>query len=370
MMAGIKASATFHKKARLGSRPLHQQRSDSLIPEGVSYREEHGGLVFALQDKIGQSAEGASVFGVAGTIDAGFGSASVVVSEVASAIKGAGIADQGNEFFWLDGLEFLLFQDTRDHFAGFAVAVFHGVDQRQSDFTFFEVAKDGFAELFAGSGEVEEVVDELKGKTCVAAVVVERLFVLFVETTEDAAESGASAEEARGLVGGQLHGIVFGNIHAADLGELDKFAFNHFLGEIDQNVQHAEITFFESYLEGLHVEPIAGQNAAMIAPTTIGRGTTAARVRTIDDIVMNQGGAVEKFDDGGEPDGAAPIGLPSGVAVTKQQESRPKALPSPAEKITGNFGDGLKGRGTLARKFLLDLNEVFPHQLENFPGGE
>ena len=96
------------------------------------------------------------------------------MSEIASAVEGAGIADQGNELFRLDGLEFLFFQDKRNHFAGFAVAIFHGVDQRQSDLALFQVAEDGFAQLFAGSGEIEEVVDELKGKTCVAAVVVER----------------------------------------------------------------------------------------------------------------------------------------------------------------------------------------------------
>jgi hypothetical protein len=33
--------------------------------------------------------------------------------------------------------------------------------------------------------------------------------------------------------------------------------------------------------------------------------------------------------------------------MTKEQESRPKALSSPAEKVAGNFGDRLKGRGAL-----------------------
>jgi hypothetical protein len=109
----------------------------------------------------------------------------------------------------------------------------------------------------------------------------------------------------------------------------------------------------------------------VIAPPGIGRGTAAASVSTIDDIVVNQGGAMKKFDDGREPDGAATIGFASGsVAVTKEQEGGPKALPSPTEEIGGYFGDRLKGRGALAGKFLLDLNEVFPHQLENFPGGE
>ena len=173
---------------------------------------------------------------------------------------------------------------------------------------------------------------------------------MFVETAEDAAESGASAEEAGGLVGGQLDGVVFGNIHAADLGELDEFAFDHFLGEIDKDVEDAEVAFFQSDLERLHVEPVSGQNAAMVAPAGIGRGAAAARVGAVNHIVMNQRGAVEKFDNGGESDGAATVGLASGgVAMTKQQESGAKALPSPAEEITGDFGDRLKGRGTLAR---------------------
>jgi hypothetical protein len=194
---------------------------------------------------------------------------------------------------------------------------------------------------------------------------------VFVETTEHAAESGASAEEAGGLVSGQLDGIIFGNIHAADLGELDEFAFDHFLGEIDEDVEHAEIAFFESYLERLHVQPIARQNAAMVAPAGIGGGAATARVSTIDHIIMNQGGAMEKLDDRGKPDGAATIRSASdGITVTKQQQSRPKTLPSPTEKITGNFGDRLKSRGALAGQFLLHLDEVFPHQLENFPGGE
>src|SRR5580765_1784328 len=108
-----------------GRRPLHEQRSNSLTPEGVSCRIRRAGvgLVFALQDEIGEGAEGAGVFGVAGTIDAGFGAASIIVSEIASAVEGAGIANQGNELFRLDGLEFLFFQDKRNHFAGFAVTI-------------------------------------------------------------------------------------------------------------------------------------------------------------------------------------------------------------------------------------------------------
>jgi hypothetical protein len=52
--------------------------------------------------------------------------------------------------------------------------------------------------------------------------------------------------------------------------------------------------------------------------------------------------------------------------VAEQQQRRAKALPSSAEEIAGDFGDGLEGGGALAREFLLDTNEVFADQVEDF----
>ena len=87
----------------------------------------------------------------------------VIDGQVAGAIESAGIADQCDQFFRLHGIKFFFFEDAGDQFAGFAMAIFHGVDQRKSDFAFFQIAEDGFAELFAGGGEIEQVVHELKG---------------------------------------------------------------------------------------------------------------------------------------------------------------------------------------------------------------
>ncbi len=104
--------------------------------------------------------------------------------------------------------------------------------------------------MFAGSGEIEKVVDELEGETGIAAVVVEGFFVDFIEAAEDAAETGAAAKEASGFVSGEADGVGFGDIHAADFGELDEFTFDHFLGEVDEDIEDAEVSFFESDLEG------------------------------------------------------------------------------------------------------------------------
>jgi hypothetical protein len=45
----------------------------------------------------------------------------------------------------------------------------------------------------------------------------------------------------------------------------------------------------------------------MIAPAGIGGGAAAARVGTVNDIVVDERGAVEEFDNGGEADGAGAV---------------------------------------------------------------
>ena len=113
------------------------------------------------------------------------------------------------------------------------------------------------------------------------------LDTLFVEAAENSAEAGAAAEEAGGLVGGKFEGVVFGDVDAADLFELEEFAFNHFLGEIDQDVEDVEIAFLQGDVEGLHVEPVAGEDAAMIAPAGISGGAAAAGVGIIARVIRD-----------------------------------------------------------------------------------
>jgi len=177
-------------------------------------------------------------------IEAGFGAASIDEGEAAGAIECARIANQRDELFRLHGIEFFFLEDTGNQFAGFAMAVFHGINQRQSDFAFFQIAEDGFAELLAGSGEVQKIVNELKSKARIAAIFGEGFFVDVAEATQNSAEAGATAKEAGGFVSGELEGVFFGDVHAADFGELQEFAFDHFLGEIDEDIENVEVALF------------------------------------------------------------------------------------------------------------------------------
>ena len=96
--------------------------------------------VLAVEDEVGEGLEGAGVFGVAATVEAGFGADGIFEREVAGAVEGAGIANEGHQGFGLDGVELFFFEDAGHHFAGFAMAVFHCIDERQGDFAFFQIA--------------------------------------------------------------------------------------------------------------------------------------------------------------------------------------------------------------------------------------
>ena len=52
--------------------------------------------------------------------------------------------------------------------------------------------------------------------------------------------------------------------------------------------------------------------------------------------------------------------------MTEKEQCGTEALTTTAEQITSDFRDGLKGRGALARKFLLDLHKVDAHQVKYF----
>ena len=88
-------------------------------------------------------------------------------------------------------------------------------------------------------------------------------------------------------MGGKTQRVVFGHINAADFGKLDQFAFDHFLREVDKYVEDVKIALLQSDLKGLHVQPIASQDTAMIAPAGICGRTAPARVGAVDHIIMN-----------------------------------------------------------------------------------
>src|SRR5579862_481087 len=341
---------------------LNGSMADFLTDCGRSER-----LVFALENEVGHGQERASVVGIA-AIQTSLCAASIVMRQRAHAIERARFTNERDQSFWLHRIEFFFFQNASDQFARVAMPILHRVDQRQSDFAFLEIAENGLAQLLCGGGEIEKVVDELERETSVTAVFGKREFVGIFDSAENRAEARAPAEEACGLVGCQLERVLFGDVHVTNLGKLEQFTFDHFLGEVDQDIENAEIAFFERHLERLHVKPVAGENAAVVAPARIRGRTAAARVGAVDHIVVNQGRAVKEFDNCRELDrGRTAM---TGVTRGEQQQRGAKALPSSAEEVARNFGNRQESSRGLSRQFFFHKDEIVSDEIENLPGCE
>ena len=78
----------------------------------------------------------------------------------------------------------------------------------------------------------------------------------------------------------------------AEFLHLEELALDHLLGEGDEEVEDVEVALGEGGVEGLHVEPVAGEDAFGVAPGGVGGGAAAASVGLVDDVVVDEGGGV------------------------------------------------------------------------------
>src|ERR1019366_9529381 len=180
--------------------------------------------------------------------------------------------------------------------------------------------------------------------------------------SDGSAELHGDGKKARGLAENEVEVFLFVD-EMAELLHLQQLALDHLLGEGDEQVEDAEVAFFEGGGEGLHVEPVAGQDALGIAPCGVGGGTAAAEFGLVDDVVVDQGGGVEHLDDGAETDARM-----AGAAECfggEQEEQGTDALAAAGHQVLGYVGDDVDLGGRLAYKLLLDRGEIVVEEVED-----
>jgi hypothetical protein len=182
-------------------------------------------------------------------------------------------------------------------------------------------------------------------------------------------ETGAHREEPRRLAVHQFHAVRLGHVHAADAVELHEFALDHDLGKPDQQVERGEVPLPQGDLERLHVQPVAGQHAGMVAPLGVSRRAAAARPRGVDNVVVHQRGRVDQLDHGAQVDGAARCA--SGVARNQprreKQQGRAQPLPSGRMEVLADGRDGIDRCHALGRQLALHLDQVAVDEVEDLP---
>jgi hypothetical protein len=184
----------------------------------------------------------------------------------------------------------------------------------------------------------------------------------------DRAQLGAGGEEAGRLAIHQFHAIGFGDADAADAVELNQFAFHHHLREADQQIEDMEIALAQGDLKGLHVEPVAGQHAGVIAPLDVGRRAAAAGLGHIDHIVVNQRGGVQHFDHRAQLNGRLCRRRPRSARTAAA--ARAQALAAALLQVPADGGNGLDRGDRFDVDRLFDALQILAHEIEDLGRGE
>jgi hypothetical protein len=195
-----------------------------------------------------------------------------------------------------------------------------------------------------------------------------RVFGGFVSAGGQRSQTRAGGEQAGGFAIHQLHVIGFGDVDFAQAFQLKQLAFHHHLGEADQQVEHVEVAFAQGNLEGLHVQPVAGKHAGVVAPDGICRWTAAARARGVDHVVVHQRGGVDHLHHGGHAHGGIVdfAHQPRG----KQNQNGAQALAATGLQVASNGGDRIDTGHRLETDDALHLLQIGLDQIQNLTCGQ
>ena len=107
---------------------------------------------------------------------------------------------------------------------------------------------------------------------------------------------GGSLKEDGRLRANNLHIICFADIRIAHVHQLHNLALGDHIGSRGKGFHHRHIPDVNHHLKGAGVDKITHQNAGRITPFRIGSGTSPPEIRGINDIIMEQCGGVQEFD--------------------------------------------------------------------------
>src|SRR5687767_654795 len=145
----------------------------------------------------------------------------------------------------------------------------------------------------------------------------------------------AGLEQLGGLPVNDLEIAFFGGVRVVRVQQLQDFAFGDFVGRGGHHVHDSHAFQRDHHFEGARVDVIADQHAGFVAPDFVGGVAAAAQLGAIDDVVVEQGGGVDEFDDrGGFGMAFAPIATGSG---TDHDEQRAQAFAAAADDVFGNL---------------------------------
>ena len=154
--------------------------------------------------------------------------------------------------------------------------------------------------------------------------------------------------------------LLFSDVDSSDQVRLQQLALNHHLGQVGENVEDAETALAQCDGEGLHVKPVTGQHADLVAPQLVRRRVAAAHLRAVDDIVMHQRCGMDDLHHGSHAD--RPVAMFPASAGRQQQQSRPESLSAAGAQVPADRGDHILAADGVQGYHLVDPLQVGRHQ--------
>ena len=211
---------------------------------------------------------------------------------------GTGVVGDAGEDGEVDGF---LAEDERVELTALGVGgVLHEIKNGEREFALNEIGAEGFAGFFFGAAEVETVVVDLIGGAEEFAVATHAVLDGDAGAAEPCGEFGGGREE-----GGRFHADdaeVFrdGETEVEAALGLEDFAGADLVGGAGDFAADVGAVEAGGEFEGVGEETIAEEDRECVAPAGGGGGGGAAHFGAVHDVVVDEGGEVDEFEDDAE----------------------------------------------------------------------
>ncbi len=145
--------------------------------------------------------------------------------------------------------------------------------------------------------------------------------------------------------------------------ELEDLAFGHHGGGVGQHLQDLQFIGGHRQGQGFGQEKVTHQDYRLVAPDGVGGGRPPAHAGRVDNIVVQQGGGVEVFEDRGKT--AQAIALAAAHPGRQNEQQRPDALAAAEQDMAPHLGDQRHVSLEIGRQRLIDGGHVLFQIFQN-----
>ena len=200
-----------------------------------------------------------------------------------------------------------------------------------------EVVADALAHRRLVRRIIDHVVGQLEGDAEVPAIAFQRQLGVLARFGDDRRDAAGSREQCRRLGGDDVEIMVLASLDPALRGQLLDLALGDDGGGMAEDLQNLQAAVLDHQLERARKQEVADQHGGRVAPDEVGGALAAPHPRSVDDIVVQQGGGVDELDCSGEL-----VMAVAGVAEQRrgrERQHRPHPLAAAGDQMARKLRD-------------------------------